>query len=140
MWDFAYSLGRALTSIVFIVAGVPKFMDVGPILKNAGTINFMNLIGGGAPPTWLGYLIAAIEVIGGVMILLGYKARAAALVLAAFTVCTIVFAHNWWMMEGAARAGNLVQANKNLAIIGALLMIAAMGAGRYSVDNRGPST
>ena len=139
MWDFSYSLGRALTSIVFIVAGSQKFMDVAPILKNQGTVNFMDLIGGGAPPTWLGYLIAAIEVIGGIMILIGFKTRAAAMVLALFTVCTIVFAHNWWMMEGAARAGNLVQANKNLAIIGALLMIAAMGAGRYSVDNRAPS-
>lgn len=139
MWDFAYSLGRALSSIVFIVSGVGKFMDVGPILKNAGTINFMNLIGGGAPPTWLGYLIAAIEVIGGIMILVGYKTRSAALVLAAFTVLTIVFAHNWWVMEGLPRVINQIQANKNLAIIGALLMIASMGAGRYSVDNRGPS-
>jgi len=74
------------------------------------------------------------------MVLVGYKTRAAALVLAAFTVATILFAHNWWTMEGAARAANLVQANKNLAIIGAFLMIAAVGAGRYSVDNRNSST
>jgi putative oxidoreductase len=140
MWDGAYALGRALTTVVFIVAGVPKFMDVTGILNAAGTKAFWALVGGGAPPTWLGYLIAAVEVIGGLMVLVGYKTRAAALVLAAFTVATILFAHNWWTMEGAARAANLVQANKNLAIIGAFLMIAAVGAGRYSVDNRNSST
>jgi uncharacterized membrane protein YphA (DoxX/SURF4 family) len=38
-------------------------------------------------------------------------------------------------MEGGARAANQVQALKNLAIMGGLLMFAVMGSGRYSVDN-----
>jgi len=140
MWDGAYALGRALTTVVFIVAGIPKLMDPTGILGAAGTKAFWALVASGAPPTWFGYLIAAVEVVGGLMVLVGYQTRAAALVLAAFTVATIVFAHNWWAMDGAARAANLVQANKNLAIIGALLMIAAIGAGRYSVDNRNASS
>jgi uncharacterized membrane protein YphA (DoxX/SURF4 family) len=37
-------------------------------------------------------------------------------------------------MEGATRAANQVQALKNISIIGALLMIAAHGAGRFSFD------
>ncbi len=139
MWDGAYALGRALTPVVFIVSGVQKFMNVTGILNSAGTKAFWAMVGGGTPPTWLGYLIAAVELIGGLMVLVGYKTRSAALVLAAFTIATILFAHNWWVMEGAARTGNQVQANKNLAIIGALLMIAAIGAGRYSVDGRNSS-
>jgi putative oxidoreductase len=140
MWDSAYALGRALTPIVFIVAGVQKFMNVAGILNSAGTKTFWAMIASGTPPSWLGYLIAAVEVIGGVMILIGYKTRCAALVLIGFTVAATLLAHNWWAMEGAARMANITQANKNLAIIGALLMIAAMGAGRYSVDSRNSSS
>ena len=75
MWDGAYALGRVLTPIVFIVAGVQKFMDVTGILNSAGTKAFWAMVGSGAPPSWLGYLIAAVEVVAGIMVLIGYKAR-----------------------------------------------------------------
>ena len=57
-----------------------------------------------------------------------------AIALLLFTACTIIFAHPFWTMEGAARAANQVQALKNLAIMGGLLIFAAMGSGRYSID------
>ena len=44
MWDSAYALGRVLTPIVFIVAGVQKFMNVAGILNAAGTKTFWALI------------------------------------------------------------------------------------------------
>ena len=51
-------------------------MDVSSITNNAGTKRFMDLLAGGAPaPTWLGYLIAAIEFLGGIAILVGFKTR-----------------------------------------------------------------
>jgi putative oxidoreductase len=70
------------------------------------------------------------------MVLVGFKARWAALVLCAFTGMTIFLAHPFWAMEGAARATNQAHALKNLSIMGALLMIAAHGAGRFSLDER----
>ena len=50
----------------------------------------------------LGYLIAAVEIICGLMVLVGLKARWGALVLVVFTACTIVFVHHFWDMPGEA--------------------------------------
>ena len=50
----------------------------------------------------LGYLIAAVEVVCGLMVLIGLKARWAALVLVVFTACTIIFVHHFWDMQGDA--------------------------------------
>ena len=126
-----FALGRALVSPIFIVSGIMKFMNVAGILGSQGTKNFMALVGGGAPPVWLGYLIAAVEVVGGLMILFGFKVKAAAIVLFFFTVATIVFGHQFWIDPTQQS-----HALKNFAIMGALLMLAASGAGAYSVDNR----
>ena len=52
------------------------------------------------------------------------------------TPYTIFFVHYFWAMEGAPRAANQVQALKNLAIMGGLLLLMSQGAGRYSVDER----
>ena len=74
MPDVVNLISRVLLSSVFIVYGLFKFMDVSSITNNAGTKRFMDLIAGGAPaPTWLGYLIAAIEFLGGIAILVGFK-------------------------------------------------------------------
>jgi putative oxidoreductase len=76
MPDVVNLISRVLLSAVFIVYGIFKFMDVSSITNNAGTKRFMDLIAGGAAaPTWLGYLIAAIEVFGGLAILVGIKTR-----------------------------------------------------------------
>jgi putative oxidoreductase len=131
MQGVVFALGRALLSPLFIVSGVMKFMNVAGILGNPGMKNFMALVGGGAPPVWLGYLIAFIEVAGGLMILFGIKAKAAAIVLFLFVVATILFRHRFWIDPAEQ-----TQALKNFAIMGALLMIAVSGAGAYSVDNR----
>lgn len=137
MWDFLYLLGRAAIPLVFVVSGFGKFMNIAGIAGSPAVGKVVALTGGAVPPTAFGYLIAAIELIGGLMVLVGFKTRASALVLAAFTILTIVLVHNFWDMEGAARAGNQVQALKNLSILGGMLLLAAMGPGRYSVDNRG---
>jgi putative oxidoreductase len=66
----------------------------------------------------------------------GYRTRAAALILALFVLGTILVAHPFWAMEGRIRALNLTQALKNLSIVSGLLIVAALGAGRYSLDGR----
>jgi len=135
MSDFAYSFARVLIPILFIVSGIGKFLNVTGIANHPALTNFMNAFGEITTRTTLGYIIAAIEVFGGISVLIGLKTRWGAIALILFTACTIIFAHNFWTMEGAARAANQVQALKNLAIMGGLLTIAIMGAGRYSLDN-----
>jgi putative oxidoreductase len=131
-----YVLGRILMPWVFIVSAIGKFMNVAGVAGSAGMARFESMIGGSLPPTIVGYLVAVIEIVGGVMVLLGFKTRSGAWLLFIFTALTIFFAHNFWDMEGAARAANQTQALKNFAIMSACLMIAAMGSGRYGVDNR----
>lgn len=131
MQSSVFALGRVLTSPIFIVSGIMKFMNVGGILGSGGVKNIMALVGGGAAPVWLGYLIAAVELIGGLMILVGFKTKCAAVLLLLFTIVATIFGHQFWIDPSQQ-----THALKNLAIMGALLMLAASGAGAYSLDNR----
>jgi putative oxidoreductase len=138
----AYTLGRILLPIVFIVAGIQKVMNVAGIAKMLQDNNVpipdevVPYLQGIPKYEALGYLVAAVEIICGVMILIGLKARWAAIVLVVFTACTIIFIHHFWDMEGAAAALNQTQALKNLSIMGGLLLIAAVGSGPTAVDRR----
>jgi putative oxidoreductase len=141
MSGLVFVLGRVLVPLVFIVAGYQKFMNIAGIARLLAAKDFP------APvqiETWtglprydvVGYAVAALEVLCGIMVLIGFKARFAALVLALFTVATIVLGHDFWTMEGAARAVNFTQALKNLSIMGGLLMIVMAGSGPWSFDGR----
>jgi putative oxidoreductase len=120
--------------IVFIVFGAIQFSDIAPYIASPAVLKFVAASGNVVPPTVVAYAVACIDLIGGLMVLVGFKTRWAALTLLAFTALTIFFAHPFWTMEGATRAANQVQALKNISIMGALLMIAARGAGRLSFD------
>jgi putative oxidoreductase len=135
MGDIAYAIGRLAMPILFIVSGIGKFLNITGISNHPGLTSFMNAFGELTTRTTLGYIVATIELVGGISVLIGLKTRWGAIALILFTACTIIFAHNFWTMEGAARAANQVQALKNLAIMGGLMVFAVMGSGRYSVDN-----
>ena len=134
-------LARVLLSAVFIVSGYFKIMDVTGILNSAGTKHFMEMVAGGAPaPIWLGYLIAAIELVGGLAILVGLFTRCAAWALIVWVIIATYLGHPFWTMtEAAARTANLNNFLKNLAIMGGLLLLVNAGAGRLSIDGK-PST
>ena len=137
MSDIVILASRILMSAVFIVYGSLKFMDVSNIINNAGTKRFMDLVASGAAaPTWLGYLIAAIEFFGGIAILLGIKTRWVAWLFVAWTIVVTYFGHPFWGMEGQARGANMVNFYKNLAIIAGFMLLATSGGGRYSVDGQ----
>jgi putative oxidoreductase len=137
MSDSVNALSRALMAAVFIVYGYFKFIDVTSILNNPGTKRFMDLVAGGSPaPTWLGYLIAAIELFGGIAILIGFMTRWVALVLGSWLVVATALGHPFWLMEGAARGANQAHFYKNIALLGGFLLLAIAGGGRYALDNR----
>lgn len=124
-------------SAVFIVYGSLKFINVASIVNSPGTKRFMDLVASGAAvPTWLGYVIAAIELFGGLAILIGVKTRWVAWAFVVYVIIVTGLAHSFWTMEGAARATNQANFYKNLAIMAAYLLLAITGAGRYSVDHR----
>jgi len=131
--NVTYTIGRIFLSVLFIVAGVQKVMDVRNIAKmledNKVPIPEQIVPYLGAMPKYeaLGYLVAGIEVVGGLMVLVGLWARFGAAMLAIFTAATIFFVHHFWDMADAAQTANLTQALKNLSIIGGLLLVVGAG-------------
>src|ERR1700688_4890660 len=121
MGDIAYAIGRLAIPILFIVSGIGKFLNITGISNHPALASFMNAFGEITTRTTLGYIIATIELVGGISVLIGLKTRWGAVALILFTACTIIFAHNFWTMEGVARAANQVQAQKNLSIMGGFL-------------------
>jgi putative oxidoreductase len=94
------------------------------------------ITGNVVPPTVIAYLIAAIDLFGGLMLLVGFKLRWVAWVLFVFIVLTLFFAHPFWTMEGPARVANQGNFLKNLALMGAMLLVAFGNPGRCSLDGR----
>jgi putative oxidoreductase len=138
----AYTLGRIFLSLVFVVSGVQKLMNISVIAKMLADNNVpipeqvVPYLQGIPKYEALGYLAAAVEIIGGLMVLIGLKARWGALLLAVFTALTIVFVHHFWDMTGSALTDNLTEALKNLSIIGGLLLVVAVGSGPGAMDRR----
>jgi putative oxidoreductase len=73
----------------------------------------------------------AVELLGGLALLAGFKTRQVALILGAFTVVTAIFFHHDF-----ADQMQMVMFLKNLAITGGLLFVAVFGPGKISVDRR----
>src|SRR6476661_1040849 len=134
MSDSANLAARVLTSIVFIVFGYLQFTNIGSYTTNAAIVKFVGVSGGILSPTVVAYLVAAIDLFGGILILVGFQTRWAALVLIIFCICTLFIAHNFWTMAGPARAANMGNFYKNIALIGGLLLLMNTGPGSYSVD------
>ena len=74
---------------------------------------------------------------GGVMILLGWYARTAALVLAVWMVPVTIYFHAFWSAEPAQLFNQTNHFMKNLAITGALLHLFAVGPGPCSLRDEG---
>jgi putative oxidoreductase len=136
MSDNLQALSRVLISIVFIVFGYLQFTNIGAYIANPAVVKFASVTGGMLSPTVIAYLVAVVDLLGGFFILVGFQTRWTSVVLMVFVVFTLIFAHNFWTMEGSARIGNQANFYKNLVIIGALLSLYIHGAGRLSVDGR----
>ncbi|HQZ45198.1 MAG TPA: DoxX family protein [Usitatibacteraceae bacterium] len=122
----AAALGRILLGLLFVISGFGK------ITGFAGTAGYMASQG---MPMAEALLVGAIavELVGGLMLVAGFKARWAALAIAAFLVPTSLIFHNPIGPEGAAQ---MTQFLKNLSIMGGMLVVAAFGPGAWSIDRR----
>ncbi len=139
MLNGAYVVGRVFVSVIFIVSGIQKAMDVAGTAKALAAVNMpvpdavVPYLQGIPKYEALTYLTAAVEIICGLMIMVGIAARWGALVLVVFTAAATFYFHNFWQMAGEAATNNQIHALKNLAIMGALLLITTGGPiGRYT--------
>jgi putative oxidoreductase len=142
MLNATYTLGRILLPLIFIVSGVQNVMNVAGIAGMLADSNvpipdqIVPYLGGMPKFEAVGYVVGALEVICGLMVLIGFKARWGALVLVVFTACTIVFVHHFWDRQGAEYADNLRETLKNLSIMGGLLLVVACGPSPTTLDHR----
>lgn len=122
-------LGRILLSLLFFVAGYNKMMNV------AGTTGYFGKLGLPMPEV-LVWVVIAVEVLGALLILIGWQTRLVAWGMAIFTVATAVVGHKFWGIDPAQFNNQFTQFLKNLAIAGGFLMLAAYGPGKISADRR----
>ena len=85
-------------------------------------------------PEALTVLTIAVEVIGGIAIIIGWKTRWAALALFAFTVIITLLYHGFWTSPADQFRMQQTQFLKNLALCAGLLLLFAFGPGRYAID------
>ena len=127
--DVAPLIGRILIAVFFIPSGVGK------IAGFSGTVAYAT--SAGLPAPTLAVAIAIIlEVLVAAMLLVGYKARWAALALAVFCLVAAFFFHNYWASPPDQQMMQQINFYKNCAIAGGLLFVYAFGPGRYSLDAR----
>jgi putative oxidoreductase len=121
-------LGRICIGALFVPSGYGKLTGPG--------ITAMLTAKGAPAPEVLALVAGAVELFGGLAILIGFKTRLAALVMIVFTIVATLLAHQYWMLDGPARYPQYIQFYKNLAIIGGFLFIFVRGAGPISLDRR----
>lgn len=120
MNQYVHLAGRILLVLIFLMAGVGKISDP------AGTAGYMQSMG---VPGILVWPTIALEMLGGIAIVVGFQTRLAAYALAAFTVvAAAIFHHNF------ADQMQMLMFMKDIAIAGGLLLLAASGATALSID------
>jgi putative oxidoreductase len=122
-------VGRVLLAAMFVLAGYSK---IGGFDGTAGYIASKGL----PLPSALAVGTIALELVAGIALAVGYKARWAALALAAFTLLASVLFHAYWAIPVDQQSIQRLMFMKNLAVTGGMLMVFAFGPGRFSLDRR----
>lgn len=125
-------LGRLLLAWLFLDAGWSKVV--------APEITAAFMATAGLPDSsLLAFCVGAFELLTAVLIAIGWHARTAAAALASFTLIATFLYHNYWSAPTEQQFVQQLLFNKNIAVIGGLILLASLGAGRFSVEaNRIP--
>jgi putative oxidoreductase len=126
---FPILLARILLALMFVLSGFGKLTGL------EGTAGY--IASKGLPlPMVLAAAAGVLELVAGIMLIVGWQARWAALALALFTLLASVLFHNYWAMPADQQRIQQLMFMKNLAVSGGLLAIFGFGAGALSLDAR----
>jgi uncharacterized membrane protein YphA (DoxX/SURF4 family) len=140
------TFGRILFALLFIYLGASKLFDIklttdfiaakvtipdaiAPYTQQLETMAgmpFMQL---------LAISVGAFEIIAGLMIALNFLTRFFAILLIFFVLAATFYFHDFWNQPTPDNARTLLDALKNLSIIGALFIIAGYGRGPRRLDS-----
>ena len=116
-------VARLFLGHIFLLAGLNKIGE-----GYAGTAGYMDSMGvpGGLLP-----LVIGLEIVGGLMIIVGFKIKWAAYALAGFTVLAAILFH-----ADMSNHMQMILFMKNISISGGLLLLSVHGAGALSLDHK----
>jgi putative oxidoreductase len=139
------TFGRVLFAVLFIYTGATKLFGIQPTADFiAAKVTIPSLLApytaqletmtGMTTPQMLAIGVGGFEIVAGLMIALNFGARFFAILLIIFIVVTTFYFHDFWNQAPPDNAKTLVDALKNLSLIGALFIIAGYGRGPRSVE------
>lgn len=122
-------IGRVLLAALYLPAGLGKLSGFD------GTVGY--IASAGLPMPTLAAIVAIVVEIGApVALILGWRTAWAAAALALFTLVASFGFHHFWSMPADQAMLQQLMFSKNIAIAGGLLVLAACGAGAWSLDGR----
>jgi putative oxidoreductase len=125
--DISALVARILLTLMFIYSGFGKLTGFD------GTVGY--IASKGLPvPQLMAIGAILIELGAGLLLLVGYKARWAALAIFVFLIPTTLIFHNFWASPAAEFEMQQINFMKNVAIMGGMLMVWAFGPGRFALD------
>jgi putative oxidoreductase len=124
--DILLLIGRILIGWIFVRSGYGKIFD---IAGYATTYPPRGL------PPMLAYIAVPAEFFGGLALMFGFATRYAAVVMTIFMLVATFSSHRYWeFADAAARRAQDGNFYKNLSMLGGILFLFAVGAGRFSID------
>ncbi|MDB5764563.1 MAG: DoxX family protein [Herminiimonas sp.] len=119
--------GRILIALIFILSGFSKIGGFD------GTVGY--IASKGLPLPQLAAVGAIIvELGGGILLVLGWKARWAAAAMLLFTALAALLFHNFWAMPPDQAQNQMIHFMKNISMMGGLLYVVIHGSGALSLD------
>ena len=139
------TFGRVLFALLFIYTGATKLFDIQNTTNTIASkvaipallapyTSQVETMTGMTTPQLLAIGAGAVEIIAGLMIALNFGARFFAILMIFFVAVATFYFHDFWNQSPPDNAKTLVEALKNLSIIGALFMIAGYGRARRDAE------
>lgn len=125
-------IGRILIALIFVLSGLEKLRDF------AGVTGY--IAAKGLPfPELAAAITIALEVGGGIALILGWRVRIVAALFFLWLIPTTLVFHAFWTGDVAQAPNQMTHFLKNISIMGAMAMLFAFGPGAISVERlRGP--
>src|ERR1700722_3782942 len=122
-------LGRLLFALIFIMSGPRHFMSQTIAYAAAQGVPMASIA---VPPSGL------IAILGGLSILLGYRARIGAWLIALFLIGVTPMLHKFWgVTDPMMHQMQFIMFMKNVSMLGGALLISQLGSGPWSLDAGG---
>ena len=127
--NYALLVARILMALIFVVSGVFK------IAGFADTVGY--IASKGLPfPAVAAVAAIIVELGGGLMLIVGWKVRWAALAMMLFTFAAALIFHDFWNAGADAAQNQMIHFMKNISMAGGLLFAVVHGSGKFSLERQ----